>query len=109
MFETESVTEQGSDNKSLVLDHLLTIYPLIVIENLCPEDGIFELVDKSSMVLWREKILAGEKRELHTSSSDMSLHLMVVFPYCRSEEKLEIRAQEDDLARNATSGYYTHK
>ena len=63
----------------------LVIHPPLIIENLLPERGLFELMDATSRnVLWWGSIGAGEKVSVFTVGLDAPLLLLVNLGYCRT-------------------------
>ena len=63
----------------------LVIHPPMIIENLLPERGRFELMDaKSRNVLWWGRLEAGERIPVHTVGLDAPLLLLVSLGFCRT-------------------------
>ena len=65
----------------------ITIHPPIVLENLLPCSGIFELVHATQKrVLWSSFIAAGTAKPVHTVTLEEPLLLLINLKYCRSSE-----------------------
>lgn len=63
------------------------IHPPIVLENLLPCSGIFELVHATQKrVLWSSWIAAGAAKPVHTVTLEEPLLLLINLKYCRSSE-----------------------
>ncbi len=63
----------------------LAIHPPLIIENLLPERGRFELMDATSRkVLWWGSLGAGERVSVFTVGLDAPLLLLVNLGYCRT-------------------------
>jgi hypothetical protein len=65
----------------------IAIHPPIVLENLLPCGGIFELVHATQKrVLWSSYIAAGTVKPVHTVTLEEPLLLLINLKYCRSSE-----------------------
>lgn len=63
------------------------IHPPIVLENLLPNGGIFELIHAvHKKVLWSSWIPAGTASPIHTVSLEEPLILLINLRYCRTSE-----------------------
>lgn len=70
-----------------VLICFIAIHPPIVLENLLPCGGIFELVHATQKrVLWSSYIAAGTVKPVHTVTLEEPLLLLINLKYCRSSE-----------------------
>lgn len=66
---------------------MTAIHPPIVLENLMPCGGIFELVHATQKrVLWSSYIAAGTVKPVHTVTLEEPLLLLINLKYCRSSE-----------------------
>ncbi|KAL7555284.1 hypothetical protein ACHAWF_018921 [Thalassiosira exigua] len=65
--------------------YTLTVHPPLVIENLLPERGRFEIMDTTSKsVIWWGNLEAGERVAVHTVGLDAPLVLLVNLGFCRT-------------------------
>jgi hypothetical protein len=84
----------------------VVIHPPIVLENLLPVSGTFELVnekDSSKTVLWSAVIEPGKSKPVHSVAMDASLLLLINLDFCRSSEGTLIHAPDDLLNNSVTS------
>ena len=73
------------DEMHAPVEYSLVIHPPIVIENLLPERGRFELMDGNTRsVLWWAILEPGELVPVHTVGLDSPLLLLVNFVYCKT-------------------------
>lgn len=82
------------------------IHPPIVLENLLPVSGTFELVnekDSSKSVLWSAVIEPGRSKPVHSVTMDASLLLLINLDFCRSSEGTLIHTPDDLLHNSSTS------
>jgi hypothetical protein len=69
----------------------IVIHPPIILENLLPSGGIFELMHATQKrVLWSAFIGAGETNAIHTCTLDEPLVLLINLKYCRTLEGILI-------------------
>jgi len=68
------------------VQYSLVIHPPLVIENLLPQNGRFELVheDRPEVVVWWAHLKAGERIPVHTVGLDAPLLLRINLGFCRT-------------------------
>ena len=67
------------------VDYTLIIHPPIILENLLPTGGIFELMHATHRsVIWSAYLAAGETKQIHTVTMDVPLILLINLRYCRT-------------------------
>lgn len=97
----------GSNNDSAntrqhpPVHYTITIHPPIVLENLLPTGGIFELVHATQKrVLWSSWIAAGSAKPIHTVTLDEPLLLLINLKYCRTSEGALVHQPNKGLDNN---------
>lgn len=72
---------------TMPLHYTIAIHPPIVIENLLPSSGVFELVHATQKrILWSSCITPGMTKSVHTVTLDEPLLLLINLRYCRAPE-----------------------
>ena len=67
------------------------IHPPIVLENLLPMKGIFELIHAThKTVLWSSVIAPGKAVPVHTVTLDVPIMLVIILDFCRSTQGLVV-------------------
>ena len=70
---------------------LTVIHPPIVLENLLPTKGIFELIHAThKTVLWSSVIAPGKAVPVHTVTLDVPIMLVIILDFCRSSQGLVV-------------------
>jgi hypothetical protein len=83
IFSKNNAPEKA--NVHAPISYSLIIHPPLIIENLLPERGRFELMDATSRnVLWWGSLGAGERVSVFTVGLDAPLLLLVNLGYCRT-------------------------
>jgi len=84
-IETEPLIEKNDCHvKHGPVAYSLVLYPPIIIENLLPEQGRFELMHATRrQVLWFGDLSPGESVPIHTVGLDAPLLLLMNLGYCR--------------------------
>jgi hypothetical protein len=78
---------------------LLVIHPPIILENLLPVPGTFELIakdDPNKTVLWSAIIEPGKSKPVHTVAMDSPLLLLINLDFCRSSDGVLIHTPIND-------------
>lgn len=91
---------------------LIVIHPPIVLENLLPVSGTFELIqarDPTKTVLWSAVIESGKSKSVHTVTMDNPLLLLINLDFCRSSEGVLIHTptSQDQSSSLADTVYKT--
>lgn len=83
------------------------IHPPIIIENLLPCGGIFEIVHAvQKRVLWSSFVSAGEAKPVHTVTLEEPLLLQVNLKYCRSSEGVIIHQPKRNDSHESLVGKF---
>lgn len=78
-------TNQSKSRTHAPVAYSLVVHPPIVIENLLPERGRFEVMNATSKaVLWWGTLEPGERFPIHTIGLDAPLMLLVNLGFCRT-------------------------
>lgn len=92
--------------------YTIVIHPPIILQNLLPMKGTFELVHATrKSVLWSSTILPGKSKHIHTVTLDIPMLLLINLDFCRSSEgvlvhKPPIKDVEDKgLAETVIEGF----
>lgn len=81
----ERKTKQSTAISHIPIAYTLVVHPPIVIENLLPAHGRFELMHATRRsVLWFSDLKPGEKVSVHTVGLDAPLLLLVNLGFCRT-------------------------
>ncbi len=65
--------------------YTIVVHPPIILENLLPSGGIFELMHATQkVILWSAYIEAGEAKPIHTVTLDAPLMLLLNLRYCKT-------------------------
>jgi hypothetical protein len=88
----------------------VVIHPPIILENLLPVSGTFELIrakDPNKTVLWSAVIEPGKSKPVHTVAMDSALLLLINLDFCRSSDGALIHTPiNDDHSRTLADAVY---
>lgn len=83
--KVSKATESEKADIHAPVTYSLTIHPPIIIENLLPERGRFELMNAiTQSVLWWSNLEPGERVPVHTVGLDAPLLLLLNLGFCRT-------------------------
>ncbi|CAM9597685.1 unnamed protein product, partial [Laminaria digitata] len=78
--------EGGSASSTPLVEYTMMLHPPLVVENLLPHAGDFELVDQNKGLLWRAHLEPGASIGVYTVGLDTPLRLVINLDFCRSHE-----------------------